>query len=254
MESQHALLKKQLQSSQGAFETCWKQIHTLIESSHVAIKASFEKSKTVVQHRFKQPLWSEIRGRVSISALNLIFNSLNDLFDRDRDPSVCDCTVRSTCGLPCPHELTEYVKFMSPIPLNKIHAFWRKLDILPIVSYEDNIDEEIRNRYKDCCNTLDSRFEAAPRIGKNLIVRKLTEICYPETIVAHEPEVKINNKGRPRGNNAKLENSTKRDPSAFEYVEAIPDSVIFKSLPNQCSQILQVKIFLNYLSCSLICT
>ncbi|KAL7258299.1 hypothetical protein ACSBR1_004427 [Camellia fascicularis] len=39
-ESAHSSLKKQLESSQGSFETCWTKIYNLLELQHTAIKAS----------------------------------------------------------------------------------------------------------------------------------------------------------------------------------------------------------------------
>ena len=53
-ESSHAKLKRQLGSSQGSFDSCWTQIHALLELQHTNIKASFEKSLIVVQHQYKQ--------------------------------------------------------------------------------------------------------------------------------------------------------------------------------------------------------
>ena len=74
---------------------------------------------------------------------------------------------------------------------------------------------------------MDEMFEKAPQHGKNLIVRRLTEICHPETLMVNEPEVKTNNKGRPKATKTQILHSTKRNPSAFEYVNVIPKKVIF---------------------------
>ncbi|KAL8476987.1 hypothetical protein ACS0TY_029330 [Phlomoides rotata] len=72
VEGHHSALKRQLKTSMGDFETCWTQMHTLYEASHTAIKASFEKSINVVQHKFKKNLFKELRGMISIDALDKI--------------------------------------------------------------------------------------------------------------------------------------------------------------------------------------
>ena len=53
------------------------------------------------------------------------------------------------------------------------------------------------------------------------ILDKLRELAKPETTSLIEPASKSQCKGRP---NLKLHNSTKREPSSFEYVESAQDS------------------------------
>ncbi|XP_028093579.1 uncharacterized protein LOC114293667 [Camellia sinensis] len=72
VESSHAKLKRYLGSSQGNFESNWTRIHNLLELQHSEIKSSFEKSKIVVQHDFKLVQFKELRGNVSITALEII--------------------------------------------------------------------------------------------------------------------------------------------------------------------------------------
>ena len=72
VESSHAQLKRQLGSSQGTLEDCWMNIHNLLLLQHTNIKASFEKSKTVVQHNFKPSEFKDLCGNISISALEKI--------------------------------------------------------------------------------------------------------------------------------------------------------------------------------------
>ena len=48
-ESAHAKLKRHLGSFQGDFESSWNVINALIELQHTEIKASFERSISVVE-------------------------------------------------------------------------------------------------------------------------------------------------------------------------------------------------------------
>ncbi|KAL8547131.1 hypothetical protein ACS0TY_006737 [Phlomoides rotata] len=61
VEGHHSALKRQLKTSICDFETCWTQMHTLYQASHTMVKASFEKSINVVQHKFKSNLFKELR-------------------------------------------------------------------------------------------------------------------------------------------------------------------------------------------------
>ena len=108
MESSHSRLKKELGTSQGNFETSWTKIHSLLELLHTNIKASFEKSLTVVQHQFKPAEFKELRGFISIAALQMVLTESKHANSIGIDVSACGCTIRSIHGLPCAHEIAEY--------------------------------------------------------------------------------------------------------------------------------------------------
>ena len=131
VESQHAKLKKQLQSSMGNFETCWQHIHTLMEASHTAVKDSFERSRNVLSHKFRSAIFQHLRGFVSSSAHGLMYEAIKTLPEGVLDAERCGCALRTTCGLPCPHQLSKYVSKGMPIPLEEIDPFWCKMDMKP---------------------------------------------------------------------------------------------------------------------------
>ena len=81
VESQHVKLKRYLESSQSDLETSLLFIHQVIQSQDIAIKASIEQSKTIVQHRFNIPHFQELCGFVSSHALHLILKE----FERSKD-------------------------------------------------------------------------------------------------------------------------------------------------------------------------
>ncbi|RWR74561.1 protein FAR1-RELATED SEQUENCE 2 isoform X2 [Cinnamomum micranthum f. kanehirae] len=128
-ESSHAQLKKELGLGQGTFESSWMKIHNLLELQHTDIKASFKKSKTVVQHNFKPSKFKELRGKISISALEKILVETKRANSVGVDQDACGCVIRHTHGLPCAHEIAEYIKEDRPIPLDCIHPHWCKLDM-----------------------------------------------------------------------------------------------------------------------------
>ncbi|GMQ06701.1 hypothetical protein CsSME_00051178 [Camellia sinensis var. sinensis] len=60
----------------------------------VDIKASFEKSLTVVQHQFKPSHFRELRGNISITALDHVLAESKRANDVGIDALVCRCVVR----------------------------------------------------------------------------------------------------------------------------------------------------------------
>ena len=121
-ESAHAKLKRQLGSCQVSFQASFEKIHSLFELQHTDIKASFEKSLTVVQHQFKPSQFRELRGNVSISALEYLLVESKRANSIGIDVEACGCVLHHTHGLPCAHEITDYIRQDRPIPLATIHS------------------------------------------------------------------------------------------------------------------------------------
>ncbi|CAI9262269.1 unnamed protein product [Lactuca saligna] len=81
----------------------------------------------------------------------------------------------------------------SPIPLDSVDAFWRKLDLTPSISVEYgdlNVDHRMQ-RFKEIYNT-------QPDHIKYNYLRRMDEITDPSTNLINEPLVKKNNRGRPK--------------------------------------------------------
>ncbi|XP_038707173.1 uncharacterized protein LOC120002472 [Tripterygium wilfordii] len=141
VESQHAKLKRYLESSQSDLVTSLSFIHHVIQSQDIAIKASIEQSKTIVQHRFNIPHFQKLCGFVSIHALHLILKEFERSKNAGEVSYKCGCQIRTSYGLPCAHVQAIYLKDGRPIPINFIDNFWRKLGLSPCVSLqEDDID------------------------------------------------------------------------------------------------------------------
>lgn len=98
---------------------------------HTEINASFEKSKMVVQHSFRPSEFRELRGNVSITTLEKIRDEIERASFIEIDPSACRCQLRHTHGLPCAHEIADHSRQRCPIPLDSVHHFWHKLNMLP---------------------------------------------------------------------------------------------------------------------------
>ena len=206
------------------FEACWTKIHSLLELQHTSIKASFEKSKAIVQHNFKPAEYKELRGNVSKNALEKILIETKRANLVGIDANVCGCVIRCTHGLPCVHEIAEYISQGRPIPLSCIHPHWCKLDMLPTVPPKSS------STGLDCkadLELLKQRFNEYDSTRKLQLLKKIRELTMPDSTHLIEPEVKTRTRGRPT---MKVDTSTRRDPSVFELVPSAQDSYSPKSI------------------------
>ncbi|KAL7195922.1 hypothetical protein ACSBR1_036032 [Camellia fascicularis] len=215
-ESAHAKLKRQLGSCQVSFQASFEKIHSLLELQHTDIKASFEKSLTVVQHQFKPSQFRELRGNVSISALEYLLVESKRANSIGIDVEACGCVLRHTHGLPCAHEIADYIRQDRPIPLATIHSQWRQLHI-SICKKEEETEVTCHAEVELFVN----KINASDRTIRLELLKKLKEIVYPGSTFLVEPEVKP--KTRPR-DHKKINVSTHHDPCAFELVQSGHDS------------------------------
>ncbi|XP_028098948.1 uncharacterized protein LOC114298553 [Camellia sinensis] len=215
-ESAHAKLKRQLGSCQVSFQASFEKIHSLLELQHTDIKASFEKSLTVVQHQFKPSQFRELRGNVSISALEYLLVESKRANSIGIDVEACGCVLRHTHGLPCAHEIANYIRQDRPMPLATIHSQLRQLHI-SICKKEKETEVTCHAEVELFVN----KFNESDRTMRLELLKKLKEIVYPGSTFLVEPEVKP--KTRPR-DHKKINVSTRRDPCAFELVQSGHDS------------------------------
>ncbi|CAL2262422.1 unnamed protein product [Prunus armeniaca] len=211
-ESAHAKLKRQLRSSQLNFERSWVTIHSLLELEHTEIKASFEKSRCFIQHRFRHPELRELVGFVSIKALSVIVCELERLETDGVDALSCGCAIRRTHQLPCAHEIAEYREHGVPIPLDVVHSHWRKLDIINIGNSSHGTTSPGRSQLQ----RFNMWYEQQDGEKKRQAHMTLEELMNPGSTALIEPKEKLKTKGRPR----KVDTSTRCLPSAFEIAKA----------------------------------
>lgn len=155
---------------------------------HNDIKSSFEKS-LIVCYNNKPIELNELWGNISISVLDRVLAETKRANFLGCDASACGCVIRRTHGLPCAHEISDYMKEGRPIPLDAIHPHWRKLDISHMAL--------------DCKLELDlvaKLFKECDLSAKVEILKKLRELVNSNYT------------------------STPRDPCAFELVPSSQDS------------------------------
>ncbi|KAJ9552782.1 LOW QUALITY PROTEIN: hypothetical protein OSB04_016827 [Centaurea solstitialis] len=157
-------------------------VHQMIKAQETHIKASFEKSRTVTKHRYKIQQFNELRGFVSIHALDLIYKELERCDNVGVFSENCGCRLCTSHGLPCAHEQSLNYSQSRLIPLDSIDVFWRKLDFTPCIALHDDdisCEEEVQ-RFTDM-------FRKQSQPNKVHLLRRLKEILVPSTISMLEP-------------------------------------------------------------------
>ncbi|KAH1232960.1 hypothetical protein GmHk_09G025509 [Glycine max] len=213
VESVHWSLKRLLQNSFDDICSVWEAMNNMMTLQHTQIKATFETSMHVVGHVFKVTLYKKLLGMVSRYALNEIATEFECVPYAGKNPSRCGCVMRSTHGLPCACELYKYI--VSSIPLETIHIFWWRL------SFSDQGLCETQVTITEEMETISKRFEQLNVCGKVHLKSKLLEIAYPDMNFMCPPPEKVKTKGAPNKPLTKQQKSTKRDPSYWEYIDAL---------------------------------
>ncbi|XP_038698755.1 uncharacterized protein LOC119996256 [Tripterygium wilfordii] len=217
VESQHAKLKRYLGSTQSNLKSSVSFIHELIQNQISSIKASLEKSRNIIQYRFRTQHFQELWGFVSIYALDLISSEFERYEVVGQDSYACGCKYRKCYGLPCAHEIAIHVNDDRPILLASIDAYWRKLDLSPCVSLlNDDIDCAVK------VQMFTEQFKKQFRQGKFSLLRKLREIIKSSTTSVQEPTVKTNTCGRPPTKNMVVNTKQKtvihdQEPNRHSY-------------------------------------
>ncbi|XP_038702578.1 uncharacterized protein LOC119999133 [Tripterygium wilfordii] len=207
VKSQHAKMKRYLCSSQSDLERSMSCIHHVILSQDIAIKASIERSQTIVQHQFNIQHLQDLCDFVSIEALNMMLMEFEWSKDVGHIAYKCECHLHKSYGLLCAHEQAMYVSKGHTVPLDAIDKFWRKLDLLQCqLLEEDDIDCSVD------VQMFAEQFKQQIRHVKVSWLRKLREIFRPSTTSLREPAVKTNTRGRP-STKKKVATTTRNNPA-----------------------------------------
>jgi len=86
----------------GDSETCWDVIDNVLNIQLSEIQASFGRSRTVLEHKYKGKfLYFEFEGCVSGSALIFIFEEAKHSKTTGVVKINCRCVIKTSYGLPC---------------------------------------------------------------------------------------------------------------------------------------------------------
>ena len=116
-----------------------------------------------MQHKFKPTLFHELRGFISRNAMDIVLNESIRAGCIGPDSMACGCVIRRTHGLPCAHEIAEYIREGTQIPLSCVNQFWRKLN-----SDSTKVDEapELTTTFE--FELINKKFQSTDQAGKIL--------------------------------------------------------------------------------------
>ncbi|KAJ1421320.1 Protein FAR-RED IMPAIRED RESPONSE 1 [Sesbania bispinosa] len=110
----------------------------------------------------------------------------------------------------------EYRMYFGFIPVEKVHAHWRRLTLTDQVTGVERAGLTLLPELDE----LERRFDDLDMNGKVAFKYKVHELAFPNTTSMCPPPEKVRTKGSTKGESQK-KSSTKRDPSFFEYVNAM---------------------------------
>ncbi|PWA86003.1 hypothetical protein CTI12_AA145010 [Artemisia annua] len=188
VESQHAKLKKYLESASINLDKFVGCIDKIVKSQLTAIRASFGKSEISRYHHHNKPCFDLLRGFVSNEALELMVKEIDRSNEFQLDSSTCGCQLYNSCGLPCACRLSLYMTSGECILVDSIDIFWRTLDLSPATSLQsDNI----------CCdaklNYVKEHFNNQNDAGKRSVLRKWVDIFNPSKTTIKPPKSSYTN-------------------------------------------------------------
>ncbi|KAK9132581.1 hypothetical protein Scep_012109 [Stephania cephalantha] len=224
-DAAHSTLKLYLANNQTKFETLWGVVDGLLRIQHNNINASFELSLNMVKHEFVDGLYFRLHGYISQKALKLIRDESEREEDVGDDSTLYGCDIRTTHDLPYTHEINFHKMVGSPISLEDIHVYRRKLSM---VSENDvdragyNVNDEIQRVLK--------KFHACTDEDDHIrIIQEAREISRPSSTFWVVPHIKIKTKGRTPGCTAgSLMNKEKKKGSTRKLDEEYFDDKIAK--------------------------
>ncbi|XP_074302541.1 uncharacterized protein LOC141634137 [Silene latifolia] len=206
VESAHANLKRWLNSAKLAVDSIWIRFHSLMETQHVEIRHLLELFRTKRLTGI-QRLFSRLSYKISKNAII----ELREEFERGAKMTEdalmidCGCVKATTLGLLCACSLHRIARNGSRVPVDVLHAFWRKLEYDGSEAMPTCDDDRLEELFDEIRN-------ADPSMRSSMFDALYSQI-HPQEEDVNESRVNENPRGRPsRG--------TRRDPSAVEHARA----------------------------------
>ncbi|KAI8560152.1 hypothetical protein RHMOL_Rhmol04G0233700 [Rhododendron molle] len=167
-----------------------KKIEKMLTNQFADIQGSFQKSLNIPRHRhLHEGIYSEIRGRISLKAMNLIHKQAERT---DNEIGLCFCKIKRTHGLPCFHDIALYRSVDRPIPLSSIHPHWSMLSM----HAQRHIDEGAR---PDRAAQLIERLNEMDSDSRESMMDRFLDMADPSRCTVRPPAYNTEHRGRPTG-------------------------------------------------------
>ncbi|PWA57431.1 protein FAR-RED IMPAIRED RESPONSE 1 [Artemisia annua] len=200
--------------AQSDLLTAVSYIHEVVNWQETTIHSSLEHSKIVIRHRYNIPLFTILNKRISLHALETLFQEYKRCVDA-KGYEICECQLHTSYGLPCSHELLVYMNRGYPVPLEAIDRFWRKLNLSPCASVgDDDLGCQVRVEVEN----FNKVFRKQSRAGKKCLLRKMKEMTTPLETSLREPTTQKATCGRISFKRAPTEPpSQTQEPAGYNF-------------------------------------
>jgi hypothetical protein len=150
---------------------------------------------------------------VSHFALDLLENQYQQAI-QDQPDLICTNLFTRTYGLPCKHQIAEYLFLAQPIPLSTIHSQWI-LDFNTANRLtQHEIDETSTTPLTPRKEFVETLINAVyGETGSTNLMTRLQDVLNRPLDTIAEPQKVTRKRGRPAG----AKNKSTREKSAFEY-------------------------------------
>lgn len=217
-ESGHAMLKTFLHKrSTGDLLSVFQNLDLAVKQQQNEISVRWNKEKHSRPFQTSDGVFADVACRVSRYALNLV----KDLYlqHRQDETSRCSYVTTTTLGIPCHHEVQRRMDLNLKLRMEDFHSHWCISDRDPIV-IPLQVPFSLDNQFASISEMF-TNSEPHQRIDMMLLLDGLR--ANPLPAIVDNPLVSVT-RGRPAGalNNSRpmvRDNTTTRDPSAFEFVE-----------------------------------
>lgn len=123
VEGAHSKLKSSLKVSTGDLKVVFEKIHLLLCNEHMEHDGALSRDRVRTPHTAKDPLYSQLLGRISNFALGKIWQQRHRLVALEPLPP-CTRMFSQSMGLPCAHQIQERLQQQQTLLLEDVHRHW----------------------------------------------------------------------------------------------------------------------------------
>jgi MULE transposase domain len=215
VEGAHSQLKSYLNVSTGDLLDVKQKILLVVKKQHLEISASIENDKIRVNHELRIPFFSDVVGKISTFILKKVFIEYKSAVNTNvENITSCNNVWTRTFGIPCRHIIKNMISQNLKLSRENFHKHWW----LDRNNNEIINNEESNQDLTTCLTRILTESVNWPTYLKNHFCKGILSLEDRLKVHLKNPSI-TQTRGRPSGSNNILDNSTRRELSAFEYVE-----------------------------------
>ncbi len=139
----------------GNLITVYKEIRLLVQSQLGEYRAEVEEQRISRLHLLNIPLFSSLHGHVTTAAIRMLFYELEAARQPDFT-STCRCTLPTTHGLPCAHDVLRCFQAGMPVSLEDINRHWFYTQMHDTMPSEVTGDMVLEPRLRAPCRVIEA--------------------------------------------------------------------------------------------------